>query len=115
VNWRAVGCGTLAAGVFVVVGLWAILRAEPPPGCPTQLTFTDVGAYEPVGSPAEAPRIEGATESPVAGFQTRAGLSTYTVWVDPGDAPTARSDPLPAQIALDCGDGTFQAYRRAAG
>ena len=81
-SWRAVGCGTLAASVFVAVGLFAILRAEP---------------------------------SPVAGFQTRAGLSTFTVWVDPADAPAASSDPLPDRIALECGDGTFQAYRRAAG
>ena len=73
-SWRAVGCGTLAAGVFVAVGLFAILRAEPPPGCPTELAFTDVGAYEPVGSPGDAPRIEGVSASPVAGFQTRAGL-----------------------------------------
>jgi hypothetical protein len=115
VNWRAIGCGTLAAGVFVAVGLFAILRAEPPPGCPTQLTFTDVGAYEPVGSPAAAAVLEGVSASPVPGFQTRAGLSTYTVWVDPADAPTASSDPLPEQIALECGDGTFQAYRRVDG
>jgi hypothetical protein len=115
VSWRAVGCGTLAAGVFVAVGLFAILRAEPPPGCPTELAFTDVGTYEPVGSPSDAPRIEGLNASPVAGFQTRAGLSTFTVWVDPADAPAASSDPLPERIALECGDGTFQAYRRADG
>jgi hypothetical protein len=115
VNWRAIGCGTLAAGVFIAVGLFAILRAEPPPGCPTQLTFTDVGAYEPVGSPSDVPLIERASASPVAGFQTRAGLSTFTVWVDPADAPAASSDPLPDRIALECGDGTFQAYRRVDG
>jgi hypothetical protein len=115
VSWRAVGCGTLAAGVFVVVGLLAILRAEPPPGCPAELMFTDVGGYERVGSPSDVPRIEGATASPVAGFQTRAGLSTFTVWVDPADAPAASSDPLPGRIALECGDGTFQSYRRVDG
>jgi hypothetical protein len=115
VNWRAVGCGTVAAAVFILVGLFAIMRAEPPPGCPNQLMFEDVGAYEPVGSPADTPQLEGASASPVPGFQTRAGLSTFTVWVDPADAPAASSDPLPERIALECGDGTFQAYRRAAG
>jgi hypothetical protein len=115
VNWRAIGCGTLAAGVFVVVGLFAILRAEPPPGCPSDLAFTDLGAYEPVGSPGDTPRLEGVSASLTPGFQTRAGLSTFTVWVDPADAPAASSDPLPERIALECGDGTFQAYRRVAG
>lgn len=114
-NWRAVGCGTLAAGVFVLVGLFAILRAEPPPGCPTELAFDDVGAYEPVGSPSDAPRLEGVSASLTPGFQTRAGLSTFTAWVDPADAPAASSDPLPDRIALECGDGTFQAYRQVAG
>ena len=91
------------------------MRAEPPPGCPADLTFTDVGAYEPVGSTTDTPQIEGASASPVAGFQTRAGLSTFTVWVDPADAPAASSDPLPDRFALECGDGTFQAYRRGDG
>ena len=59
--------------------------------------------------------LEGVSASLTPGFQTRAGLSTFTVWVDPADAPAASSDPLPDRIALECGDGTFQAYRRVAG
>jgi len=30
VNWRAIGCGTLAAVVFVAVGLFSIWRAGAP-------------------------------------------------------------------------------------
>ena len=114
-SWRAVGCGTVAAGVFVVVGLFAILRAEPPPGCPADLSSPMSASTSRSARRADAPRIEGVSSSPVPGFQTRAGLSTFTVWVDPADAPAASSDPLPERIALECGDGTFQAYRRVDG
>lgn len=114
-NWRAIGCGTLAAVVFILVGLIAIWRAGPPPGCPSTLAYPDVGAYEPVGSPGRSPRLEGVEASLEPGFQTRAGLSTFRVWVDPADAPTASSDPLPDRFVLECGDGTFQAYRAEGG
>ena len=113
-SWRAIGCGTLAAGVFVLVGVIAIWRAGPPAGCPSQLQDED-GLYEPVGSPASSPSLESVDEALQPGFQTRIGLSTWTVWVAPADAPAASSAPLPTVMVLECGDGTFQAYRRGAG
>ena len=113
-SWRAIGCGTLAAAVFVLVGLFAIWRAGPPPGCPAGLEYTD-GAYEPVGSAAETARLEGVDASLEPGFRTSVGFSAYTVWVRPADVPTASAAPLPDDIVLECGDGTFQAYRRGAG
>ena len=58
VSWRAIGCGTLAAGVFVLVALIAIWRAGPPPGCPSQLEDPD-GAYEPIGVGALQPEPRG--------------------------------------------------------
>jgi hypothetical protein len=114
VSWRAIGCGTLAAGAFVLVGLIAIWRAGPPTGCPSQLEYAD-GQYEPVGSSAPSPSLEGVQAELKAGFRTTVGFSTWTVWVDPADAPTASSALLPDLMVLECGDGTFQAYRRGAG
>jgi hypothetical protein len=115
VSWRAIGCGTLAAGVFVLVGLIAIWRAGPPPGCPAQLVYPDA-AFQPDGSPMDGPRLTGVDASLEPGFRTNAGgFTTWTVWVEPGDVPAASGDPLPDRIVLECGDGTFQAFRREAG
>ena len=113
-SWCAIGCGTLAAGVFVLVGLIAIWRAGPPPGCPSQLE-DPAGAYEPIGAALSSPSLEGVDAELQPGFRTRVGLTSWTVWVDPADAPTASSAPLPNLMVLECGDGTFQAYRRGAG
>ena len=110
-NWRAIGCGTVAAGIFVLTGLIAIWRAGPPPGCPATLEYTDA-AYEPIGSPGHSPALEGVDAPLEPGFRTTVGFSSWTVWVDPADVPTASSAPLPARMVLECGDGTFQAYRR---
>ena len=111
VNWRAVGCGTLAAGVFVLVGLFAILRAEPPPGCPTELAFDDVGAYEPFGTAGRCAAIGGRERLADAGLpdslpgcpRSRSG-STRRMRLrrapirfrtgSPSNAVTARSRPI---------------------
>jgi hypothetical protein len=114
VSRRAIGCGALAALVFVLVGLVAIWRAGPQPGCPPMLEYTD-GAYEPVGSQHDTARLAGVDASLEPGFRTSVGFSSYTVWVAPADVPTASAAPLPDDFVLECGDGTFQAYRRSAG
>jgi hypothetical protein len=114
VNWRAIGCGTLAAGVFVVVALIAIWRAGPPPGCPSQLEDPE-GAYEPIGATLSSPSLEGVDADLEPGFRTTVGFSSWTVWVDPADAPSASTAPLPDAMVLECGDGTFQAYHRRPG
>ena len=111
-SWRAIGCGTLAAGVFVLVGLIAIWRAGPPPGCPATLEDPE-GAYQPIGSPASSPGLDGVDGELEPGFRTSVGFSSWTIWVDPADAPSASSAPLPREMVLECGDGTFQAYRRS--
>jgi hypothetical protein len=114
VNWRAIGCGTLAAAVFVLVGVFAIWRAGAPAGCPDVLPYRP-SAYEPSGSPTTEPRLEGvdADLEPAGGASF--GLAAWPVWTEPADAPAASGAPLPARIVLECGDGTFQAYRRSDG
>ncbi len=110
-NWRAIGCGTLAACVFVLVGLIAIWRAGPPTGCPADLDYTD-GAFSAIGSPAASPSLEGVDDPLEPGFRTTVGFASWTVWVDPAEVPTASAAPLPDNFVLECGDGTFQAYGR---
>jgi hypothetical protein len=111
VSWRAIGCGTLAAGIFILVGLIAIWRAGPPAGCPDQLEYPE-GPFEPIGSAIPSPSLAGVDAPLEPGFRTTVGFASWTVWVDPADAPTASAAPLPDRMVLECGDGTFQAYRR---
>jgi hypothetical protein len=114
VNLRIIGCGALAAAVFVAVGAFAILRAGAPPECPALLPY-EPASYEPVGDPTAEPTLEGlATELEHAG-STSFGLARWEVYVEPGFAPSASGEPLPQRIVLACGDGTFQAYHRGTG
>ena len=110
-NWRAIGCGTLAAAVFVAVGVFAVWRAGAPSGCPSLLPYQPA-AYEPVGSPATEPRLEGVDAPLERGGSTSFGLAAWPVWIEPPATPLASGAPLPERIVLECGDGTFQAYRR---
>jgi hypothetical protein len=111
VNWRAAGCGTLAAAVFVAVGIFGILRAGAPAECPDLLPYQPT-AYEPVDEPAASPTLTGISEPLEAAGTTSFGLASWEVYVEPGFAPASSAEPLPQRIVLDCGDGTFQAYQR---
>ena len=112
-NWRVLGCGTLAIVAFIAVGLFGISRAFAPAECPDGLRY-EPAPYEALGSRTDTPAlpgVEGQLERVgSAGF----GLASWDVWVEPGMAPAASADPLPERIVLDCGDGTFQAYERPA-
>jgi hypothetical protein len=107
-NWRAIGCGTLAIVVFVAIGLlgmsMAFSRLE---GCPDRLQWGDRG-YLPAGSPAaEASFAQG---SPVEIGSTFIGLTTRRVWGPPGSAPSQSATDRPYRIFLDCDNGRVQAY-----
>jgi hypothetical protein len=110
-NWRAIGCGTLAAAVFVAVGVVSIWRAGAPAGCPDTLPY-EPAAYEPAGSPTASPALDGGEPLARSGSASF-GLASWPVWLEPASAPAASGEPLPPDIVLECGDGTFQAYRRA--
>ena len=109
-NLRALGCGTLAAVVFVAFGLISLWRATTPAECPGLLP-TEAGTYEPLGTPmpspvlAEAPALE---RTGAANFF----LASWDVYLAPGTAPTASGAPLPPRIVLDCRDGTFRTFQR---
>ena len=113
-NWRAVGCVTVAAGVFVLVATLAVLRAGAPAECPDTLPY-EPASYQPVGDPAAEPMLEGIDEPLEESGSVTFGLATWRVWVEPGRAPAASGEPLPQRIVLECGDGTFQAYQRGTG
>lgn len=110
-NWRALGCGTLAAAVFVGVALFGILRAGAPAECPDRLPYAPA-AYAPVGSPAPEPSLEGLDEPLERAGTASFGLAQWEVYVEPGFVPASSGEPLPQRIVLACGDGTFQAYHR---
>jgi hypothetical protein len=111
VNWRAIGCGTLAAAAFVGAGLFSIWRAGAPAECPGLLPYQPA-AYEPAGSPTASPALAGINEPLVAAGSTSFGLARWEVFVAAGFEPASSGEPLPQRIVLDCGDGTFQAYQR---
>ncbi|MBA2633174.1 MAG: hypothetical protein H0U86_09290 [Chloroflexi bacterium] len=110
-NRRVLGCGTLGAIVFVGVGLFGIWRASAPAECPELLPYQPA-AFEPVGSPAAAPVLEGIDRALERAGSASFGLARWEVYVEPGFAPAASGEPLPQRIVLDCGDGSFQAYHR---
>lgn len=112
-NWRAIGCGTLAAAVFVGVGVFSVWRAYAPAGCPESLQY-EPAPFLSDGAPTAQPTLEGVDEPLEARGQASFGLAAWQVWMPSGEAPIASGEPLPERIVLDCRDGTFQAYRRDA-
>ena len=111
VNWRAVGCGGLAALLFVLAGLFGLSRALAPAACPPAFQLPS-GRFDSVGEPASSPRLPGSDESLEPAGEVRLGFG-WELWVRPGTAPSASGDPLPDEIVLGCGDGSFQAYARS--
>ena len=110
-NWRAIGCGTVAAVLFVLIGLFGIWRALAPTGCPPELP-TEAGVWRPIGATSDEPRLPGGDVPEPAG-QIGFGLATWDLWVPEGTAPSASADPLPERVVLRCGENTYQAYERS--
>jgi hypothetical protein len=108
VNWRAIGCGTLAIVVFLAIGLFGMsLAFSRLDGCPNRLQWGD-RAYLPSGGPASAPRFAGG--SPVEIGSTFIGLTTRRVWGPPGSSPSSAAADRPQEIFLDCDNGSVQRY-----
>lgn len=103
-NWRALGCGTLAIVVFLAVGLWGMSKAfDRLEGCPDRLQWGD-RVYLPTGSPRPEPSF--AEGSPVEIGSTFIGLTTRTVWGPPGSRSSPSAADRPSRIYLDCDDGS---------
>ncbi len=108
-NWRAIGCGLLAAAVFVAIGLYGMsLAFSRLDGCPSLLQWGD-RAYLPQGAVSASPSL--AQGSPVEIGSTFIGLTTRRVWGPPGSSPSPLAADRPDSIILDCDNGTFQAYQ----
>lgn len=112
-NWRAIGCGTLAIVVFLAIGLFgmslAFSRLE---GCPDRLQWGD-RVYLPSGTPAAEPSF--ADGSPVEIGSTFIGLTTRRVWGPPGSVPAKAAADRPNRIFLDCDNGSVQGYAAQSG
>jgi hypothetical protein len=107
VNWRLIGCGVLAAVVFVGLGVWALSLAMGRIGCPSSL-YWEEAVYRAVGAPTSTPDV-GEAEPARLGF-TFVGVLTREVYGPEGASATAEPGERPDRLALDCGDGTFQTY-----
>lgn len=107
-NWRAIGCGTLAIVLFVAVGLWGMSKAfDRLDGCPDRLQWGD-RAYLPSGPARAEPSF--AEGSPVEIGSTFIGLTTRRVWGPPGTRPSTSAADRPSRIFLDCADGTVREF-----
>ena len=103
-NWRAIGCGTLAIAVFLAIGLWGMSKAfDRLDGCPNRLQWGD-RVYLPAASPRAEPSF--AEGSPAEIGSTFIGLTTRQVWGPPGSSPSESAANRPERIYLDCDDGT---------
>ncbi|MDQ2934472.1 MAG: hypothetical protein M3R49_05725 [Chloroflexota bacterium] len=100
-NRRSIGCGVLAIVVFLGIGVLGLSLATTRAGCPKRLQWEAQG-YVLEGTPAPSPF---AGSQPIG--STFIGLTTRRAFA----APTG--DARPIRVALECGDGTYQTYRKA--
>jgi hypothetical protein len=109
-NLRAVGCIVIGSLVVIGIGQLGLSMATSRIGCPDRLQWIDT-AYLPTNAATESPTLPAdAAATPVEIGSTFIGLTTRKVY---GPAPVDPTDPnaeRPTQIALECGDGTYQAY-----
>ena len=107
-NWRAAGCLLVGVVLFVGIGLLGLWRATSQTGCFAELHTAD-GVYRAAGTPAPSPALSSG-ERPVEIGTTLVGLATRRVYAPEGTDPQDPQAPRPSQVAVECGDGTFQAY-----
>ncbi len=104
---RAIAWIVAGSVVFILIGIAGLNLASSRVGCPAGLRWEAL-TYDAAGTPAPSPQVGG---SAVELGSTFIGLATRTVYGPPGSAAAASGGPRPDAIALDCGDGTYQAYR----
>jgi len=109
VNWRAIGCIGIGSVVFVLIGILGLNVASSRIGCPDRLQWREL-SYAPIGTPAPSPQAGGSGAAVKLG-STFIGLTTRDIYGPPGSSPSASSSDRPGVIAMDCGDGSFLAYR----
>ncbi len=107
-NWRAGGCLVVGVVLFVGIGLLGLWRATGQTGCFAELHTAD-GVYRAAGTPAPNPQLSSGERAVEVGT-TLVGLATRRVYAPAGTDPHDPAAPRPAQVAVECGDGTFQAY-----
>lgn len=108
-NLRALGCLVVGVAAFVGLGLYGLsLAFRDAAGCPPTLQWSE-RTYAAEGTPAPSPAL-GTGEAAYIG-STFMGPITRRVYGPPGSSPSTEAADRPDRIALDCADGTFQAYR----
>ena len=108
-NLRAVGCLVVGVVAFVGLGLFGLsLAFRDAEGCPPTLQWNE-RTYVADGTPAPSPALGPGQASYIG--STFMGPITRRVYGPPGSSPSTEAADRPDRIALDCADGTFQAYR----
>jgi hypothetical protein len=102
-NWRLLGCAVVAAGAFIGLGLLALNMAIGRLGCPPTVVW-DGRAYAAVGTPTDDP-VAGDGQ-PVLLGSTLVGALSRQVYGPEGSTAADQPD----EIALACGDETYQTY-----
>jgi hypothetical protein len=109
VNRRAIGCAVIAALAFIGLGVFALSLTSTDVACPPALRWADL-SYAAVGTPGPEPALPDGQEAVLAG-STLFGLQSRDVYAPAGTVPGASGDERPDVLALECGDGTYLAYR----
>lgn len=108
-NRRVLGCGIVGIAAFLALGVLALRMAIPDVGCPERLQWAEL-TFAADGEPAPAPSLAEGTPVPIG--STFIGLTTRDVYGPPGSRAAASAEERPDVLVLDCGDGSFLAYRR---
>ena len=108
-NRRVLGCGIAGIIAFVALGVLGLRMAIPDVGCPERLQWSEL-TYLADGTPAATPSLPEGTPVPIG--TTFFGLTTRDVYGPPGSRASASASDRPDVLVLDCGDGSFLAYRR---
>ncbi|HET8537330.1 MAG TPA: hypothetical protein VFL73_09140 [Solirubrobacteraceae bacterium] len=107
-NWRAAGCLVVGSVLFVAIGLFGLSLATSRVGCFDELRTGD-GAYRGSGAVVASPALPGGGQAVKIG-STLVGLASRAVYGPAGTDVNDPSAPRPAEIAVECGDGTYQGY-----
>ena len=108
-NYRAIGCGVIAALVFIGIGIIGLNLASGRVGCPERIQWREL-SYLPAGTPAPSPAF-GVKGEPTKLGSTFIGLTTRDIYGPPGSRISTLAADRPSSIAMDCADGTFLSYR----
>lgn len=112
---RGLGCGALVIMLFAAVLIGGFLfnmdLIGQQSGCPDRLRWGE-RTYMAVGPLGDRPHFDAPEAgAPVRMGTTLVGMTGRELYGPPGSRELPGDDERPAEISLDCGDGTYRSYR----